>query len=242
MRIKYIDPRLNNEKGEPKYVCPACKQTGLLLDASDASTKGFSQMCRICGYHFLPVIPGREYPYPDADRKWGEAWNDCGAEVLFDKAPEERPDYYTKLQYAFIGKTYYIPTDEECANRTFDMEKLFSQYGLMHKSDSSRKITVKCEDGRYWGFPYETNKLYCLDDPVKYFAVAEEEAQPGSDHMPWTFLCVGEFLSKKSPSGKKYRGFYQGIEPEAFAGVFAFDEERVLIGLDEKKYIFNIEQ
>ncbi len=232
---------LNNEKGEPKYTCPACKQTGLLLDASDRSPEGCCQICRICGFHYLPYIPNDSFsPIKDADRKWGEAWKDLGAEVLFDKTPEERVEYFTKLQYAFQGKYYYIPTDEECLNRTFDVELLFSQHGYLHKSDSTRKISVKCEDGRYWEFAFETNTLLYLDDPEKNFVVSEDNEQPGSGKPARIYLCVSEYLSKLSSGERQYRGFEIGIFPEAFGGVYSLDDECVLVGLDKKKYCFDI--
>ena len=240
MRRKYTDPELNKEMGEPRYICPACGQRGLLFDASDRSQDAFQTMCRVCGFHYFPVLPSRPFPVPDAEKKWGEAWKECGAEVLFEKDPEERSDYFTRIQYAFLCQTYYIPTDEEVVNRFFDVERLFSQHGLLHKRDSSRKITVRCEDGKTWEFPYETNTLLYLDDPEKYFTVAEEGEKEGSYLSGRIYLAVGEYLSKKSSGERQYRGFEMGIFPEAYGGVYSLDKECVLVGLDNRKYYFDI--
>ena len=231
MRRKYTDSKLNKEKGEPMFICPACHQVGLLLDASDESAEGCRQMCRICGFNYLPLF---SFPFPDNEKKWGKAWKECGAEVLFDKEPEERVDYYTKLHYAFLCQTYYIPTDEEIVSRTFDVELLFSQHGFLHKKDSSRIITVRCEEGKIWEFNYETNTLFSLDDPEKYFAISEESERG------MVCLAVSDYLSKGA-SDKLFRGFEIGIFPEAFGAVYLFDDEKVLTGLDQKKYYFNIE-
>lgn len=233
MRRKYSHAELNKEMGEPRYICPACGQRGLLFDVSDRKWDAFHTMCRICGFHYLPVIPSRPFPVPDAEKKWGEAWKECGEEVLFDKSPEERVDYYTKLNYAFLCQTYYIPTDEEVENRSFDVERLFSQHGFLHKKDNSRKITVRCEDGKSWEFPYETNTLFSLDEPVKYFAIAEE------NDRGIVCLAVSDYLAKGSGE-KQFRGFEMGIFPETFGGVYLFDDECVLIGFDKKNYSFNI--
>lgn len=234
MRRKYSHSQLDKEKGVPKYICPACHQMGLLLEASDKSVEGCQQICRVCGFHYLPLTPGYSFPFSDAEKKWGAAWKECGAEVLFDKTKEERVNYFTKLNYAFLGQTLYIPTDEEIENRTFDVELLFSQRGYSHNSDSSRRITVRCEDGKSWEFPYETNTLFALDDPMKYFTIAEEKERGV------LCLAVSEYLSKLSSGRKMFRGFDPGIFPEAYGGVYLLDEELVLVGLDKKEYSFDV--
>ena len=54
------------------------------------------------------------------------------------------------------------------------------------------------------------------------------------------YLCVSEYLSKLSSGERQYRGFEIGIFPEAFGGVYSLDDECVLVGLDKKKYCFDI--
>ena len=87
---------------------------------------------------------------------------------------------------------------------------------------------------------FETNTLLYLDDPEKNFVVSEDNEQPGSGKPARIYLCVSEYLSKLSSGERQYRGFEIGIFPEAFGGVYSLDDECVLVGLDKKKYCFDI--
>ena len=126
-------------------------------------------------------------------------------------------------------------SDEEIEKHEFD-EKLFTQYGFVSNSDSSKKISVKSDDGRSWQFDYKTNTIFYLDDTEKFFAVGEE---PDRGRY---FLFASEDLTKKSSGDRRYRGGYIGFVPDLFGGYYSLDDECVLTDLEGKNYYFNLVQ
>ena len=227
IRIKFTEHRLKEDKGDPRYICPACGNVGMTVDPSADGFESYYQMCRVCGFH-------KNDHYEDIEKKWAEAWKECGGEVLFDKTGEERSDYYFKVFYRFYGKYRYVLSDEEIETRNFD-DRVFSQYGFLHKADPAKKITVKCEDGTLWKFDYETNKIFYLDDEEKFFAVGECDGR--------YYLFAGEGLTGHGPETTgAYRGGYIGFVPDLFRLYYPLDKECVLMGRDRKYYYFSIEK
>ena len=224
MRVNPFVYGLNKDKGDPSYICPVCNNKGLLFDPSANSLDSLHQLCRCCGYRDNPN-------FKDGAAKWRDAWLACGGEYLFDKDNEDRMAYYSKIYYAFYSNYFYVVSDEEIEKKVYD-EKLFTQYGFIHNEDSSKIITVRSEDGKSWKFDYVTNKLYCLDNEDKYFAVAEDSGR--------YFLFASEYLCESGANA--YRGFYTGFVPDMFGLYFPIDRECVLLGKDRKNYFFNIEQ
>ena len=166
MRIKFIiSYGAGENKFEPKYVCPICSQVGLAFDPAEKSLKSYSQSCLCCGYHDNPM-------HPEYKETWYDSWLECGAVKLYEKPYEERREYYSRIVYADYAKYRYVLSDEEIEKHEFD-EKIFTQYGFVSNSDSSKKISVKSDDGRSWQFDYKTNTIFYLDDTEKFFAVGE---------------------------------------------------------------------
>ena len=215
------------DKCEPKYVCQVCSQVGLAFDPAENSYKSKCQSCLCCGYVDNPNFG------PDREKNWRDAWLECGAEKLYEKSDEERRKYLTRIVYANYAKYRYVLSDEEIEKREFD-ERVFTQYGFVSNSDSSKKISVKCEDGRTWEFEYKTNTIFYLDDTQKFFAVGEEP--------DWGryYLFASEDLTKKSSGERQYRGGYIGFVPDLFGGYYSLDAECVLTDLEDKKYYFNL--
>ncbi len=229
MRITFDINYWAGEDGlEPKFVCPVCKQTGLAFDPKENGYNSFTQRCLCCGYLDNPNYgPGRE-------KNWHDSWIECGSVKLYEKPYEERREIFSKIMYAYTAKYRYVLSDEEIAKREFD-DRLFTQYGFADNSDSTRKVCVRCEDGKTWQFAYKTNTIFYLDDETKFFAVGEN---PDTSRY---FLFPGEYLTQKSSGEKRYRGFYTGFVPDLFGGYYDLNDECVLTGLDEKKYNFKIE-
>lgn len=230
MRIKFgITYYAGEDELEPRYVCPVCSQVGLAFDPGEKNYNSFCQRCLCCGYHDNPNYG------PDLKKTWHDAWLECGAVKLYEKPYEERREDYSKIVYANYARYHYVLSDEEIEKREFD-DRIFTQYGFVNNSDSLKKITVRCEDGRSWQFGYKTNTIFYLDDTKKFFAVGEE---PNCGRY---FLFASESLTKKSSGEKQYRGGYIGFVPDLFGGYYSLDDECVLKDIDEKQYYFNIEQ
>lgn len=230
MRIKFgITYWADEDKFEPKYVCPVCSQAGLAFDPAEKDYKSFSQRCLCCGYLDNPNYGS------DRRKNWRDAWLECGAVKLYEIPYEERREYYSKIVYANYARYNYVLSDEEIAKKEFD-DRIFTQYGFVNNSDISKRITVRCEDGRSWQFGYKTNTIFYLDDTEKFFAVGEEP-DPGR-----YYLFASEYLTKNSSVERRYRSFYIGFIPDLFGGYYSLDKECVLKDLDEIQYYFNIEQ
>ncbi len=136
MRIKFIiSYGAGENKYEPKYVCPICSQVGLAFDPAEKSLKSYSQSCLCCGYHDNPM-------HPEYKETWYDSWLECGAEKLYEKPYEERREYYSRIVYADYAKYRYVLSDEEIEKHEFD-EKIFTQYGFVSNSDSSKKSVLK---------------------------------------------------------------------------------------------------
>ena len=229
MRIKFIiSYGAGENKYEPKYVCPICSQVGLAFDPAEKSLKSYSQSCLCCGYHDNPM-------HPEYKETWYDPWLECGAEKLYEKPYEERREYYSRIVYADYAKYRYVLSDEEIEKHEFD-EKIFTQYGFVSNSDSSKKISVKSDDGRSWQFDYKTNTIFYLDDTEKFFAVGEE---PDRGRY---FLFASEDLTKQSSGDRRYRGGFIGFVPDLFGGYYSLDDECVLTDLEGKNYYFNLVQ
>ena len=218
-------------KLEPKYVCSVCSQVGLVFDPEEDNIKSSSQRCLCCGYCDNPHYGSER---SEREKNWRVAWLKCGAVKLYEKPDKERRKQYRSIVYADYANYRYVLSDEQIEKREFD-DILFTQYGFVNNSDSSKKVTVRCEDGRNWQFEYKTNTLFYLDDTEKFFAVGEE---PDRDRH---FLFGSEYLTKKSSGDRAYRGFYIGFIPDLFGAYYSLDDECILIGLDDNKYYFNIE-
>jgi len=219
-------------KLEPKYVCPVCSQVGLVFNPEDNDLRSSSQMCVCCGFRDNPNF-GKDRL--EREKNWREAWLKCGAVKLYEKPDKEKREQYRRIVYEDYANYRYVLTDEQIEKHEFD-DVLFTQYGFVNNSDSSRKVTVRCEDGRNWQFEYKTNTLFYLDDVDKFFAVGEE---PERDRY---YLFASEYLTKKSSGDRQYRGGFIGFVPDLFGGFYSLDDECVLTGLDDKKYYFNLEK
>lgn len=230
MRVTFgISYCSGEDKLEPKFVCPVCSRIGLAFDPAVKSFESFSQRCLCCGYSDNPNY--RE----DYAKNWREAWIECGSENLSGMPYEERRVHYSKIVYACYAKYHYVLSDEEIEKREFD-GRLFTQYGFVNRTDSSKKISVRCDDGNAWKFDYKTNTIFCLDDERKIFAVGEE---PDAGRF---YLFAGEYLSEKSSGEREYRGGYIGFVPDLFGAYYSLDKELVLTDLEGKHYCFNIEK
>ena len=228
--LHYIWPWGEN-KLKPKYVCPVCSQVGLVFNPEDNDLRSSSQMCVCCGFRDNPNY-GKDRS--EREKNWREAWLKCGAVKLYEKPDKEKREQYRRIVYADYANYRYVLTDEQIEKHEFD-DVLFTQYGFVNNSDSSKKVTVRCEDGRTWEFDYKTNTLFYLDDTEKFFAVGEE---PDRNRY---FLFGSEYLTKMSSGERAYRGFYIGFIPDLFGAYYSLDDECVLTGLDDKKYYFNLE-
>lgn len=228
MRIKFgIDYYSGEDKLPPKFVCPVCSQVGLVFDPDEKNLQTKLQRCLCCGYRY-------NSNFQDPEKNWHDAWIECGRVNLSEIPCEERSEYYTKIRYAFFAKYRYVLSDDEIEKREFD-DRLFTQYGFVNSSDSSKKISVRCEDGRCWQFDYKTNTIFYLDDTMKFFAVGEE-----SDRGRY-YLFASEYLTENSSCEKEYRGFYLGFIPDLFGAYYSLDNECVLTDREDLKYYFNIE-
>ena len=219
-------------KLEPKYVCPVCSQVGLVFNPEDNDLRSSSQMCVCCGFRDNPNF-GKDRL--EREKNWREAWLKCGAVKLYEKPDKEKREQYRRIVYEDYANYRYVLTDEQIEKHEFD-DMLFTQYGFVNNSDSSRKVTVRCEDGRNWQFDYKTNTIFYLDDTEKFFAVGEE---PDRGRY---FLFASEYLTKKSSGDRADRSFYIGFIPDLFGAYYSLDDECVLTGLDDKKYYFNLEK
>ena len=219
-------------KLEPKYNCPVCSQVGLVFDPEEDNIKSSSQRCLCCGYCDNPNYGSNR---SEREKNWRDAWLKCGAVKLYEKPDEERREQIRRIIYADYSNYRYVLTDDQIEKREFD-DVLFTQYGFVNNSESSKKVTVRCEDGRNWQFEYKTNTLFYLDDTEKFFAIGEE---PDRGRY---FLFGSEYLTKKSSGDRAYRSFYIGFIPDLFGAYYSLDDVCVLTGLDDKKYLFNIEQ
>ena len=230
MRAKLFTFGLKEDKGTPEYVCPSCNRIGLLFDLAENNYKAQDQLCRICGFRISDK-------HDNAVKNWNDAWTECGSEILFDKPYEERCEYYRKTFYSFYGKYFYVASDMEIENKEFD-DKLFSQYGFLHKKDDTKKILVRCDDGNFWEFSYETNTIMYLDDLKKYFAV-------GEDHERFYLFASDGLTHGDSSATDAYRGGYIGFVPDMFPLYYPLfypdDRECILMDQDKKKYYFKIE-
>jgi hypothetical protein len=110
-------------------------------------------------------------------------------------------------------KDLFLPSEEDIKNRRLDT-RLFSNppFVLEFVTDDSM-LTITNDRGEKWEFPYETNKIFELDDDKRYVMLIEEKG--------YARLLTSAFLAEKESA----RFSYPGLIPQFFRFVNAFDPD-----------------
>lgn len=116
-----------------------------------------------------------------------------------------------------IVKEYFMPSKEDIANRRLD-RRLFTDnypYPLEFVKDDS-KLTISNDAGESWEFPYETNRIFELDNDKRYVMLIEERG--------YARLLASAFLAvKESP-----RMVYPGLTHVFFEFIGLFEPECIM--------------
>ena len=110
-------------------------------------------------------------------------------------------------------KDLYLPGEEEIKNRRLDA-RLFSNppHKLEFVTDDSL-LTITNDHGEKWEFPYETNRIFELDNAQRYVMLIEEQG--------YARLLASAFLAERESA----RFSYPGLKPQFFGFVDAFDPD-----------------
>lgn len=110
-------------------------------------------------------------------------------------------------------KDLFLPSEEDIKNRRLDT-RLFSNppFVLEFVTDDSM-LTITNDKGEKWEFPYETNKIFELDDDKRYVLLIEEKG--------YARLLASAFLAVRESA----RFSYPGLIPQFFGFVNAFDPD-----------------
>ena len=121
-------------------------------------------------------------------------------------------------------KDLFLPSEEDIKNRRLDT-RLFSNppFVLEFVTDDSM-LTITNDKGEKWEFPYETNKIFELDDDKRYVMLIEEKG--------YARLLASAFLAEKESA----RFSYPGLIPQFFGFVNAFDPDCIFEDRDGVVY------
>ena len=214
---------LKDSEQEPQYKCRVCSNVGLISNPAQGKTWYNAEACHCCGF---------EWGIKRDEKKWYDAWMKCGGEILFDKPYEERCEYFNQIAVQYMKSSVYMPTKEELETLIFD-ERLFTQYGLEHKSDRNKKIVVEYSGVRT-EYAFETNKVIKINDDGAYFAICIDHGMP--------LLMASSFFSWDRSLSERVRVAYIALNAELFEGVYAIGEKCQIRGKDNVVYTIRIDQ
>ncbi|MBQ0012786.1 MAG: hypothetical protein KBT07_08780 [Clostridiales bacterium] len=214
---------LKDPEQKAQYVCSVCSNVGLVSNPSDGKNWHNAEACQWCGF---------EWGIKRDEKKWYDAWMACGGERLFDKPYKERCEYFNQIANQYMRSLVYMPTKEEIAKLSFD-DRLFSQYGLEHILDRSKRIVVEY-NGVRTEHEFETNKVIKIHEDGAFFAICLDHGMP--------LLLASYFFSWDRSLSERVRIAYFALNSELFEGVYVIGDRCQIRGKDNIVYTISIEK
>ena len=212
---------LSDDLASPVYTCPACGEIGFAFDHVKAKghNRNNLEACRVCG------LPSYRFRYGEV---WKTCWQENGAKTVFEMPMAGRMEYVDHIYDCMYRKEYFILSDEDIKNKRLD-RRLFTdnQRRLDFVKDDS-KLTITNDKGEKWEFPYETNRIFELDDDKRYVMLIEECRY--ARHLASDYLAVRE-----SPLLN-----YPGLTPDLFTFVGVFNPDCVFEDREGTVYTANV--
>ena len=107
----------------------------------------------------------------------------------------------------------YVEEELKSAGDIKITQSVFKKNNLRFVKDEKRRFIINSDDGRRWEFPYETNRLFFIDDK-RFFIPVELERGSG--------VAVSAYLGKKTSF--QYRMLFTSF-PAVLNYIFAPDAE-----------------
>ncbi len=220
--IEFWSLFLSDEHAEPVYTCPSCGNVGFALDHTKilGNNGKTSESCRVCG------IPDFLSKYPN--NEWHECWKENGSRNVFELPLTERIEYADHIYDCMYRKEYIIPSEEDVKAKRLD-RRIFTDNDrdLPFVKDDS-KLTITNDKGEKWEFPYETNRIFELDNDKRYVMLIEE--------CGYTRLLASDHLGvRESP-----RLSYPGLTPDLFTFIGLFEPDCTLEDRDGVIYTASV--
>ena len=150
----------------------------------------------------------------DTDKDHRYIFNDD--KTLLRISPDHIAPEYVEEELKFAGNIEIRPS-------------VFKKNNLEFVKDENRKLVVTSGDGSRWEFPYETNRIFYIDE--KRFFMLVEKCGPA--------LAVSAYLNKHTKLSYQYRMFFLDFPP-VLNYIFAIDS--VLSDYEGNTYKICIEQ
>ena len=122
----------------------------------------------------------------------------------------------------------YVEEELKTAGSIKIKQSVFKNNHLKYVKDEKRKIVITSGDEKRWEFPYETNRIFYIDDKRFFMPV---ELTRGSA------VAVSAYLRKKTAA--QYRMVFVGF-PAVLNYIFALDHE--LEDYEGNTFKFSVEQ
>ena len=124
----------------------------------------------------------------------------------------------------------YVEEELKTARNIEIKQSVFEKYNLEFVKDENRKLVVTSGDGRRWQFPYETNRIFYIDEK-RFFMLVELKSGPA--------LAVSAYLHKHSKLSSQYRMIFLDF-PAVLNYIFTIDS--VLSDFEDNTFKISIEQ
>ncbi len=202
----FLEMLLSDELPDPVHSCPSCGKTSFAYDHVDPNSPNHNKVeaCRVCG------LPSFVFWNKKA---WKKCWKENGAKTVFDMPLSERCDYVDQIYDCMYRKEYVIPSDEDVKNKRIDKRIFTDNHRDLPFVKDESNLTITNDKGEKWEFPYETNRIFELDDDKRYVMLIEQNR--------YAMLLASDYLGvRESPILT-----YPGLTPDLFTfiGLFAPD-------------------
>lgn len=208
---EFLEMMMCDDKPKPQFKCLSCKQIGFSFDPSKQLGIRSDQfeVCRVCG--IVCNYTGKTASSGKSIKQWRAAWKECGSKVFYDMPLPERMNYFNEVYDCVYRKENFVLSEEDRIARKLD-KRLFTDNSrkLPFVNREDKKLVITCDSGERWEIPYETNKIFDLDEDKRYVMLLEYADSP--------VILGSEYLSVL-PS---VRNSYPGLTPDLFSFVGAF--------------------
>ena len=124
----------------------------------------------------------------------------------------------------------YVEEELKTAGNIEIKQSVFEKNSLEFVKDENRKLVVTSGDGSRWEFPYETNRIFYIDEK-RFFMLVDLKRDPA--------LAVSVYLNKHTKLSNQYRMIFLDF-PAVLNYICAIDS--VLSDFEGNTYKISIEQ
>lgn len=124
----------------------------------------------------------------------------------------------------------YVEEELKTAGNIEIKQSVFEKNNLEFVKDEKRMLIVTSGDGKQWKFPYETNRVFYIDEK-RFFMLVELKRYPA--------LAVSAYLNKHTVLSNRYRMVFIDF-PAVLNYIYAIDS--MLSDFEDNTYKISIEQ